>query len=88
MPDILGIQFSYPVTLSETKGLVADAPIRSIENEILRLMSQNDTTVVRVFEGWSLNELRTSREEVGNCPLMEEFAAPQYSDSVRPSSVG
>jgi hypothetical protein len=88
MPDILGIQFSYPVTLSETKGLVADAPIRSIENEILRLMSQNDTTVVRVFEGWSLNELRTSREEVGNCLLMEEFAAPQYSDSVRPSSVG
>ena len=43
MPDILGIQFSYPVTLSETKGLVANAPIRSNENAILRLMSQNDT---------------------------------------------
>ena len=88
MPDILGIQFSYPVTLSETKGLVANAPIRSNENAILRLMSQNDTPVVRVLERWSLNELRTSREEVGNCPLIEEFASPQYSDPVRPSSVG
>ena len=88
MPDILGIQFSYPVTLSETKGLVADAPIRSSENEILRRMSQNDTTVVRVLERWSLNELRTSREEVGNCPLIEEFASPQYSDPVRSSRFG
>jgi len=54
MPDILGIQFSYPVTLSETKRFVADATIRSSENALLRLMSQNDTTVVRVLERWSL----------------------------------
>ena len=44
MPDILVIQLSYPVTLSETKGLAANAPIRSSENAILQLMSQNDTT--------------------------------------------
>ena len=77
MPDILGIQFSQPVTPSETKGLVADSPIRSSENENPRLMS-----VVRVLERWPLNELRTSQKEVRNRPLMEEFAAPQYSDPI------
>ena len=87
MPDILGIQFAYSVTLSETKGLVTDAPIRSSENENPRLMSKSDT-VARVLERWPLNKLRTSQEEAGNCPLMEEFAAPQYSGPIRPSSDG